>query len=109
MEKSINEFIDNQFYYSATDNCVFSITSDRHMIGYCQLEEFIRKAFYLKQEDSFAIISKWLLSQGVRLREDVFNTRYVSYETDIGDDDGATTTTYKTDEFKYKYELIYHD
>ena len=106
MKKSIKEFIEDQFYYSATDNCVFSITSDWHRIGYCQLEEFIRKTFYLKPEESFTVISKWLLSQGVRLCKDVYNTRYIPHDIDMG---YYTTTTYEVDKFVYKYDLIYHD
>ena len=94
MNEIILEYLNDEFYYSAVDNGVFSISNDNNKIGYQQIETIITKIFNIDEDIAHAMVFNWLLFNGVKLVRKNWNKSYmvhnhnfmVHFETTITED-----------------------
>lgn len=104
MEKLILEYLNEEFYYSAVDNSVFSILNDGQKIGYVQLENIIIKVFNINEDLAHFIVHGWLLRMGVELIRRNWNKRYLSYN-ETCEVFSEPTTTHDVGNVEYKLIL----
>ncbi len=81
MKEIILEYLNDEFYYSDIDNCVYSILYNR--IGYHQIEINIIKIFNIDEDIAHAIVFNWLLTNGVKLVRKNWNKSYITYNKNV--------------------------
>ena len=101
MEHLILKYLDDQFYYSAVHNCVFSINNDTHGIGYNQIEDILNNTFYLTKKQSYPIVVDWLLGLGVDVIDKNWNNIYI-----IHNHNATHWQPSITDNIDFEYKLI---
>ena len=100
----IVDYLDTEFYYSAVDNSVFSVSADHYQIGYQQLEDIIIKMFHINEDIAHAIVFNWLLANGVQLVRKNWNRRYMVHNSGVISDPAANTSI--TEDIDFEYKLI---
>jgi len=101
------DYLNTEFYYSAVDNCVFSISSENYKIGYQQMEDIITKVFDINEDVAHAILFNWLLANGVKLVRKNWNRRYMVHNSGVIEDPIANATI--TADIDFEYKLITDD
>jgi hypothetical protein len=84
MKDLIITLLNDNFYYSTIDNCIYCIDCDEKSIGYSELHRFIQKAFNLEDDDSsYALTFNWLLNVGAPLLRKNWNKRFIAHNISI--------------------------
>jgi len=83
MNEIISEYLNDEFYYSAVDDCVFSVSNDNRKIGYNQIEVIISKIFDLDDDLAHVIVFNWLLFNGVKLVKKNWNKTYMVHNKNL--------------------------
>lgn len=99
MNESIISLLDEYFYYSKVDSCIYCIDNDYKQIGYNELHLFIMKMFNINEDRSYGLVFNWLLDNDVPLIRQNWNRRFIRHNISI--DDGYNQTITEDIDFKY--------
>lgn len=102
MNEIILEYLNDEFYYSAVDNGVFSISNYNNKIGYQQIETIITKIFNIDEDIAHAMVFNWLLFNGVKLVRKNWNKSYMTHNKNIT----VHFETTITEDIDFVYKLI---
>lgn len=95
--------MNNEFYYSVDDQCVYSVSHYRQKVGFQQIETLIGKTFHLNEDWAHAITFNWLLTQNVPLVRKNWNKMYLVHNI------RTTNNQTITKDVDFVYKLVPND
>lgn len=98
-------FLNSEFYYSESDNCVYSISNNDQKVGYQQIENIVKKVFNISEDWAHAITFNWLLGKDVPLVRKNWNKTYIVHNLSVYEYHNQTIT----EDIDFVYKLIPKD